>query len=652
MKTKGITIWEKHAEKMVFAIAVLVFVAFTALQFIGEPNAVSTSEGTVAPNEVDALLQRKAEQLQNLLGDDAPAALDLAVPVGAADVLQSGLNESINPRPTLTRFIASVAPNVEGLGTYRNAEFPVPEFKAPDSIMAAQYFDALSLGVVDRYPELEKLFDDPDEPHDVIFVTAFARIDLADLRQRMRGSRRDSKESNPVAIPSSWYGDRPDNIVDVMVEREELVGDQWTNRTTLAPLPGRFTLRQKLAGDVGAGLRDEVLGQLAIPAVQLEIIQPDFYSTRNEDWAVPIDEEVEIVQGDNPIDVQIRRYKTSISKRTADMERLLRKLKELGGSMDDPGMPPPGGGGGGGGGGDAGGGGGRRAPPGGGGRAPPGAGGGGFGVGGGGGGGSDLGRRGAGGGPAGKDPKQINGIKKKITRLQRKIAASQERLDALMPEEDEVVAGGQDEIAAVEQDETMAWGHDLTVEPGRTYHYRFMIKVFNPFFGRKRSLVEDQQHLAESFALNSAVSEWSEPIRVEPPLRVFITDASPPGTGRFGPTLGKARAEVYRFYDGRQWMESFRVEPGEYIGMVVEMKPDGSDEQAVPIDFKTDLIVLDIVEDIDAVGGGRGRLDPGRKARVLLQNVKTGEILELRDPLVEKRHPDLRRLQDKMEESG
>ena len=160
-----------------------------------------------------------------------------------------------------------------------------------------------------------------------------------------------------------------------------------------------------------------------------------------------------------------------------------------------------------------------------------------------------------------KDAKRIDRIKENITRLRQKIAVSQERLAALMPEEDEVVAGDQDEIAAVEQDETMAWGHDLTVEPGRTYRYRFMIKVFNPFFGRKRSLVEDQQHLAESFTLSSAVSEWSEPIRVEPPLRVFITDASPPGNGRFGPTLGKARAEVYRFYDGRQWMESFRVEP-------------------------------------------------------------------------------------------
>ena len=77
MKTKGITIWEKHAEKFVLALAFVAAGAFTALQFIGEPNAVSTSVGEVGPGEIDGLLQTRAEELLAKLRDDAPAGVEL-----------------------------------------------------------------------------------------------------------------------------------------------------------------------------------------------------------------------------------------------------------------------------------------------------------------------------------------------------------------------------------------------------------------------------------------------------------------------------------------------------------------------------------------------------------------------------------------------
>ena len=63
MKSKGIPIWERHAEKLVLLIAFVGAVALTALQFIGEPNAVSTTAGDVAPGEIDDLLQDFRGQL-------------------------------------------------------------------------------------------------------------------------------------------------------------------------------------------------------------------------------------------------------------------------------------------------------------------------------------------------------------------------------------------------------------------------------------------------------------------------------------------------------------------------------------------------------------------------------------------------------------
>ncbi len=71
--------------------------------------------------------------------------------------------------------------------------------------------------------------------------------------------------------------------------------------------------------------------------------------------------------------------------------------------------------------------------------------------------------------------------------------------------------------------------------------------------------------------------------------------------------------------------------------------PDG--EEPVRIDFSTGLVVLDIVEDIDP-GRGCG-LEAGRAAKVLLQDLRTGEILQLRDPQVEILNPDRRRLKQR-----
>ncbi len=63
MKTKGITVWEQHAEKFVLGLAGLLFVGFTAIQFIGDPNAVPLGAKEITPAEVDGILTEEAENL-------------------------------------------------------------------------------------------------------------------------------------------------------------------------------------------------------------------------------------------------------------------------------------------------------------------------------------------------------------------------------------------------------------------------------------------------------------------------------------------------------------------------------------------------------------------------------------------------------------
>jgi hypothetical protein len=646
MKTKGITIWERHAEKFVLAVAALVFVALTALQFIGEPNAVSTPTGTIAPGEIDDLLEDRATLLQAKLSDDADAGVELPDPKPAFGQLLSELDRSLSPAPTLGQWSFAVAPRIEG-GVRVNMELPVPQIKAPNWVAVGQTADALADGVVENYPDLKEFFPDPGQPHDVTFVTVAAELDLADVRRQFRGDDADDTDAGANVIPSSWFNDRPENIVDVTIEREELIDGHWASRRTLDPIPGQISFRSRLAsGDLDAALRDDVLGQLSDPVFQLDLVQPAFYPLKNEDLTIPVVEEEEVDEEALALGDQIKKVRDKLNRWERERDRLLKRLNDQGGTRREGGVGGDERGGGAGGPGRGGRGGpGRRPPPGRDKRDAPGKGkdAGGFGVGE----KEGIGRR-TGGGPEGGISKEAEKrLNRDIDRVEARIGDELQNLrDLGVNVDDEGQDEGPDPIKRLQADKLVVFGHDLYTEPGRTYHYRVTVKVFNPFFGKKRNLVDSQEHLAESFTLNSAAGDWSDAVRVNPSLRVFITRALAPGSRGAG-NLGRATAEVYRFYDGRHWMEKFTVPAGGYIGGVKEVKlPD--DQGTVEVDFRTDLFVLDIVADIDdgRTGGGEGLLEAGEGAKVLLQDLRTGEVLELRDPRVELRNPDRRDLKD------
>ena len=163
MKTKGITIWEKHAEKFVLGLAFVAAGAVTAMQFIGEPNAVSTPAGDVGPGEIDALLQSRAEALLAKLRDDAPAGVDLPYPKLGFDDLLAQRNLSLSPVSELPPFQLALAPSVVGVGLGKNLDLTVPSMKAPDQVAVGQYVDALArynfMTILDARVETVNLFD-------------------------------------------------------------------------------------------------------------------------------------------------------------------------------------------------------------------------------------------------------------------------------------------------------------------------------------------------------------------------------------------------------------------------------------------------------------------------------------------------------------
>jgi hypothetical protein len=527
----------------------------------------------------------------------------------------------------------------------------VPKIGAPDRIAVVQTADALADHEVERHPDLQELFE-PGAPPDLTVTTVVVRVSLEDIRDQFRQEHIDPEAGEPIVIPTSWYNDRPDNIVDLVIERQEFVDGAWDDSSPLDPIPGQYTIRPQLvAEDLDAALRDDVLGQLSVPQNQLDLIQPPFYSLKNVELNLPVLEDDQELDPDAVArNRRVAEIRERIDRWERDHERLLKKLEDLGGTRRerDAGGDDRGGGGSGTGGGT-----GKRAPPGRGGKrdAPgKGEGGGGFGQG-----DQGVGKR-------DKDDPRVGGrrISKPVEdRLNRDLDRLEDRIDVefqnLRDLGVDVDGQGQAEVADVELmldgDSIMAWGHDLYAEPGRTYRYRVAMKVYNPFFGRKRQLIEEQEHLAESFTIDSPASDWSDPVRINPSLRVYITRAAPPGARGAG-NLGRATAEVYRFYDGRLWMEKFAVPAGGYIGAVKEMKVPGSDTETVEVDFRTDLFVLDIVADIDDSGGNRRGLETGPGAKVLLQDLRTGEVLELRDPLQEVMSPDRRELMDRLAQAG
>ncbi len=623
MKTKGITIWEKHAEKMVLGLAVAAAGFLIARQFIGEPNAVQVAGGrNVAPGEIDAMLSEEAERYRVKLEDRAPG-LNLPEPRLAFEALDRGLGGGIAPDQSLDLAVAWVGPSADIIGPQQATEFAVPVLKAPTDLQVSQFADALTDAALDETPELKKRFPDPQQPADLKYVTVFGHFDVADLRAQFR-------EGNGT-IPLNWYQDRPETIIDVVVRRQEFVDGAWINETVLEQIPGRVTFRPRLLGEVSGVARETILKELGSPGVQTQVIQPEFYETRNDAWELP-SLAVEVTEPGvaGGVETEADRLNRDLASRRSQRERDVKNLKddynvEYGEKSNEPppedekGNDPAKG---------------KDKEKGGTGRAPPGQGGGNFGVGGAGG-----GKRNAMDDEKAKKARlAIERVKGNIAKLDKEIAALEEKLTKLgaaVAAPEQAAAGGFD---LGKDSEVWIWAHDINVTPGHTYRYAMAVRAYNPFFGRKRSLIEKQQALADAFTLDSPESQWSAATEIKPFYSFFVTDAYPHGQGSGPLGMGRATVEVHRFSDGQWWMETFSVQPGDSIGGLKPVKVGDEERQ---IDFSTGVMLVDVIEDIEAPSGGPGA---GKNSQVLLQDIATGEVLAMRDPVIDSARPERREL--------
>lgn len=665
MKIKGITFWEQHTEHFVLGAAAVAFIAFTAMQFLGSPNAVQVDGKAVAPGEVDPLLKQKAGQVAEKIATGPKASLDHQP---LLDKFGARIVASVAPVDSLAPWATPVAP-VGGGTTEGTRAFVVASAPVPAAVKVREYYDTIQPEVVHDIPALAKYV--PSNPYDVNWNTVSATLDVSDLlRQYASGG-----SNGEAPIPDGWYKRRVD-ILDIVWERQELLPDgKWANQVVLDPIPAQVSYRETIAKAIDAAGRDKLLADVSDPAIRSELLRPEFYNTVSDQWIAPDAPEAEVIKAKAGEDPAISELKGKISRMQSALAAVKKEIGQLNcpETPDVPEKEKPG-----------------AAKPAGGGRAP-----------GGGAGGPPSPTAGGAGGmrsPAADatSAAKCKKLREKAKQLQQRIDVAQGELLKIQPAEEvkkEVVAKPDDASG----DQLVVWAHDLTIVPNHTYRYRAVAVVYNPVFGRKLDLPESQRPLADKISLVSKPSEWSDPITANPPLQIFITAASPAGATSGiggGPGLGNATAEVYRFRDGRWWKSSFNVGPGDRVGSERNTpvgysepapraerkeKPEagkpGSPKAAgaghggegpapaagapgepaaahptaappVKIDYSSDWFILDILED-PAADAQELRNRTG--ALVMLQSLTNDTVVQVRVPRFDANNPELKRLREEVQ---
>jgi hypothetical protein len=587
---KGISLIEQHVEKLVVAILAIVLMAVLAMQFLTAPNRVSMGGEEVNPSEIEGRLRAKADAINGRLGGggtDAPL-VEGGIPKVADDFV-SGLDRGVSPRTRLPQIDHALANSLlPGDVSSGDATYHVPRFAPLAMLDVRQESATIAESEVVATPGLKEFLSASGEV-DVTWSIPVARVDLKGLRAELRGSR-----DGATAIPDLWYNGNL-YLVDLVFERQRMGEQGWGEAEVVSPLPGRFSLRKELASDkVDAVLRDEVFRLLGSRERAMQILQPDFYETvRDAFSASAILGDATSASAPAESD-EVRRVRKNLATKSANLKRVEADLTALGGPLRGPdekdkrkdGRDSDADGSGGGGGGNK----------------TPGSGMG-FGS------GTAGGKRGVGG--SGADDEATRAKRRLLTAQVDRLTAEVKRLtdefERLAPDGAAVQAPDADDLSKA--DAVLVWAHDLAVKPGASYRYRARLAIYNPFFARTRQLSAEQAELAKAFTLPTAVSEWSEPVAIEPEVTFFLVDATP-GEGRLG--LGTAKFEVFRYLDGERRRETFTVQPGDRIG---DERETGKDKREV--DFGTEWFVVDVLEGLPV----EARTDSkGRSARVLVSD--------------------------------
>ena len=671
MKLKGISVFEQHAEKAVFAVAALFAVAIFVLQFVGSPNAVEIGGVSAPPDRAVEEVRQAASAVQGQIEGDS-SSVEVPEAPRIAEFVSGAMDSDLIPPGER---VVALVPQPEGAGSTfafpGGASDPVPEWD-PSSrfveVTAPTPRDAVAhafAGAIDPYepmaiPELASMLP-PEQPHDVRAVSVQATFDAPAFRRALASIPQD-ETLNP--LPAAWWQNTVE-LLDVELVRERLLDDgSWGERTTVGPIPGRESLRDRIT-DASFAPRDQPQLIADERAFREDVRRPAFYNlVAGERWIWPA-LAAEIAE-DDPDAEQVAALVRERAGLRAQIEQI-RRRQDAGSGRDRRGNDDD-----------------RRDR-----RGDRGAGGSGsehasgwghipngwF---------AQIGAPGGGGGreretnDREREQRGREAAEARIAELEVRIAEIEDALadlgrgpegqrldDPLDRPFDEPLTSLTDPTL---EDGVTVWAHDLGVRPGETYRYAVRVWVTNPFFGHALQIGEEQAALAEDPAIATALSDWTDAVDVLPE-RVYVVSAARDagGLGGFATNASPtAFVEVFQFYYGYWRSGDVQLEPGDRLraeldlpeGLPIFTFDDGTsggpgglpglgEPEAGPesIEVVEDVVLLDVVRAGDdelyvyfSTPDGRvevrnaGRADASDAAAYVRASAAEGAVAEVAEP--------------------
>ncbi|MEM1424318.1 MAG: bZIP transcription factor [Planctomycetota bacterium] len=438
------------------------------------------------------------------------------------------------------------------------------------------------------HPEASALLPS-EQPLDSFYITMQTSWDAAAFFEQLSTPPVDE---SIAMLPNAWWRNDME-IIDVIIEREMRLDDgTWGDRTVLDPLPGREGVREMISDPaISPAMLPEVLEAEA--DLRENIRRPPMYPMiSGPGWMTPVayaethglvDALAAADDDDGDLDEECARARRRIVNLQREIDQLRRRVEGIQNEEDNPSrgndddsgaMLPP-----------------DDISP----SVWPEIPGTWLAQGSSNTGTSDFDDEGA------RDARLSERRRRQIEQLERRIERLQERLDELCEELqdncglscDEVLGRGDEPavddaglftdpalneplLPLADTDGAVSLlAHDLSIEPGREYRYRATVVLVNPFFGKARSLVDEQRALADSITLRSEPSEWSAGVRSMPETYIRVVQASeasrplPGSVARRRPA--SARVDVYRFFYGYWRAAQVDLNTGDQVLAEIEL---------------------------------------------------------------------------------
>ncbi|TVQ32245.1 MAG: hypothetical protein EA376_06245 [Phycisphaeraceae bacterium] len=544
MKLKGIKPIEQHVEKIFLAVMVVTLLAVLALQFVGGGNTVKVGSEDGVP--IDRAHARIAEQAQRQLArirDNEPAE-QARVPV--PDYVSEFLNSLEQPVAQFAQGIPfGQQEGADGeIGTLTGVQalrVDPPRLPRPDRPMVNTMGGAVDPLLIAQRPELRDVAEylPSDQPFDLQKVTIESSFDAGSLVAALRADP--SPDADVQRLPELWWSSVLE-IVDVELYRQEIYPDgAYGPEELLPPLPGRFTLRDRLQ-NIQTLSDNRTLAQLA----------------RENGRAILRPRPLGMIAGDPwlpPADAQMARAQLGeVDRLRRDFQSVNREITQIQEQLDNLGrqsMAPPAS------------------------SSPPAMG--------------QITGPGGGGSPGERDRRpnttstgmqqRRDGLTRRLDELRarRDVIAQSLRDQGVDPAGVRMLDPARDALAAPvgrlrDSADMRLWAHDISARPGATYRYRFRVVTPNPLFGHGATLHEDIRQFGESTILRSDASPWSQPVAIDEDSYLFITNASLGGGIGRGVQSPNVSAEIFRFFNGYWRSDRVTLEPGDAVSGALRLE--------------------------------------------------------------------------------